>query len=151
MDKNYKPYEVDVNTIGFYVDRLLFAMIKSRNQDLKEINSDLQHAEFVVVKILSFLKEATQMQLANVMGKERSGVSRILASLESKGYIERKPLNGSTNSVTLTQKGLDTLPMITALSEKLEERAFKGFSEKKRADLLKSLHKVYNNVLSDIR
>lgn len=132
MERNYKPYELDIPTLGFYVDRLLYAMIKRRNEDLKEIDSDLQHSEFIVLKVLNILKGATQSQLANVMGKERSGIGRTLASLEEKGYIERKPLNGSTNHVSLTEKGEEIMPTISQLSEMLNDRAFRGFSQKSR-------------------
>lgn len=149
MEKHLKPYQIDVNSVGFFVDRLLFAMIKRRNHDLNEINSDLQHAEFVVLKVINILKGASQSQLAAVMGKERSGIGRILTSLEKKGYIERVPLNGSTNHVTLTEKGEQTIPMIMQLSEKLTEQTFKGFSKKGRESIIENLDKMYRNVLLD--
>ena len=145
MEKKYKPYEVNVSTLGFYIDRLLYAMIKSRSNDLKELHSDLQHSEFVVLKILSIVGGASQSQLAGIMVKERAGISRLVASLEKKGYVSRKPLNGSTNYVTLTEKGEEYIPMIKDLSEKLEERAFKGFTPKSRETVLKYLHRIYNN------
>ena len=110
MDNKFQPYHLEINTLGFYVDRLLFAMIKRQNQMLKESQLDLQHSEFITLKVLNVLKEASQTEIASVMGKERSGVGRILVSLEKKGYIERKPLNGSTNFVTLTEKGKDAIP-----------------------------------------
>lgn len=146
MEKKLKPYDIDINSLGFYIDRLLFAMIKRRNRDLKDVNSDIQHSEFILLKVINALGSASQSQLASVMGKERSGLTRTLSSLEQKGYISRKPLNGSTNCVTLTQKGEETMPMISQLSELLTETAFKGFSEKSRMALLKNLHKIYDNV-----
>lgn len=149
MKKKYQPYEINVQTIGFYIDRLLFAMIKSRNNDLKEINSDLLHSEFVVLKVLNILKCVSQSQLADIMGKERSGLTRILTSLEQKGYVSRKAFNGSTNHVTLSAKGEKIMPTIFELSEKLNERAFKGFSEKSKTSLLKNLDKMYRNFTSD--
>lgn len=145
--REYKPYDVEVSTLGFYIDRLLYAMIKRRNQDLKESQSDLQHSEFIVLKVLNLLEGASQSDLAKVMGKERSGVSRTLASLEKKGYIKRTSVNGKTNSVTLTEKAKEYIPEINRLSEKLTECAFKGFSQKKRESLLKTLDKVYKNTI----
>ena len=149
MEKRYKPYEIDVNSLGFYIDRLLYALIKRRNEDLKETGSDLLHAEFIVLKILNIIKGASQTQLANVLGKERSGVSRLLASLEKKGYIRREALNGSTNYVTLTEKGEQFIPTVSELSEKLNDRAFRGFSEKSRFALLNNLHRIYYNITSE--
>lgn len=147
MEKQYKPYDLDINTLGFYVDRLLFAMIKRQNKNLEESNLDIQHSELIVMKVISALGGATQSQLAKVMGKERSGISRTLASLEEKGYIDRKPLNGKTNFVTLTKKGEEIIPAIKEMSNKLTERSFKGFSQKSRTAVLNYLERLYNNVL----
>ena len=102
MGNKYQPYNLEIKTLGFYVDRLLYAMIKKQNQMLKESPLDLQHSEFIVLRVLNVLDGVTQSQLASVMGKERSSISRSVASLEKKGYIDRKPLNGSTNFITLT-------------------------------------------------
>lgn len=149
MKMHYRPYEIEINTLGFYIDRLLYAMIKRQNKDLKEGNWDLQHSEFIVLKVLNVLKGASQSQLANVMGKERSGISRTLASLEKKGYVERKPLNGSTNYVTPTEKGAQLVPAINEISEKLTDQAFKGFSQKSKLAMLNNLNRIYKNVLLD--
>ena len=147
MDNKFQPYHLEINTLGFYVDRLLYAMIKRQNQMLKESPLDLQHSEFITLKVLNVLKEASQSQVASVMGKERSGVGRVLASLEKKGYIERKPLNGSTNFVTLTEKGKDAIPLITELSNKLSDLTLRGFSAQKRQSILKCLDLLYKNAL----
>ena len=149
MEKKLHPYDIEINTLGFFVDRLLYAMIKSQNEDLKANNLDIQHAEFIVMKVINVLGEASQSQLANVMGKERSGISRTLASLEKKGYVERKPVNGSTNSVTLTEKGKNLIPMILRQSERLTERTLKGFSPKKKEKFLAYLEQAYHNVKSN--
>ena len=81
------------------------------------------------------------------MGKVRSGVGRTLASLEKKGYVERRALNGSTNFVTLTEKGKQAMPMITELSNKLSDLTLRGFSAQKRQSILKSLDLLYKNAL----
>lgn len=151
MENNYQPYHLDINTLGFFVDRLLYAMIKRQNRMLKESPLDLQHSEFVTLKVLNVLKGATQSQLASVMGKERSGISRILTSLEKKGYVERKPLNGSTNYVTPTEKGLQANQLITEISDNLTNQTFKGFSPQKRQSVLNALDRLYKNALDEIR
>lgn len=147
MKKQYEPYELNVNTLGFYVDRLLYTMIKRQNKILKERGSDLQHAEFIVLKVINELNGASQSQLAKVMGRERSGIGRILNSLEKKGYIDRKALNGSTNFVTLSEKGKEMRPFLLEVSDQLTNMAFKGISEKSRNAILNHLYRLYKNVL----
>lgn len=146
MGNKYQPYNLEIKTLGFYVDRLLYAMIKKQNQMLKESPlDDLQHSEFIVLKVLNVLDGVTQSQLASVMGKERSSISRSVASLEKKGYIDRKPLNGSTNFVTLTEKGRQSMNLITEISDKLTDLTFKGFSAQKRQSVVNSLARLFIN------
>ena len=147
MENKFQPYHLEINTLGFYIDRLLYAMIKRQNQMLRESPLDLQHAEFIMLKVINALEGASQTQLASVMGKERSGIGRTLTSLEKKGYIERKPLNGSTNFVTLSEKGKQAVPLITELSNKLSDLTLRGFSAQKRQSILKSLDRLYRNAL----
>lgn len=149
MKDEFKAYDIDVSSLGFLIDRLLYAMVKRRNQDLDEKEWDIQHPEFIVMKVLNLKPNISQSQLAKVMGRERSGISKIIASLEKKGYVERTALNGSTNLVKLTEKGIGMMPGINELSEKLNERAFKGFSQKNRAAMIRNLERLYNNVISD--
>ena len=98
------------------------------------------------MKVLNVLGTASQIELASVMGKQRSGIGRTISSLEQKGYIERSPLNGTTNHVSLSKKGREMMPLIFELSESLTENAFKGFSQKRREATLKNLERIYQNL-----
>ena len=146
MNNMHTPYEVDMKTLGFYVERLLYAMIKSQISMLKEEGSDLQHSEFIALKVLNALGSVSQTHLAQVLGKERSGVGRTLASLEAKGYIEREQLNGSTNTVKLTEKGKEIKPFLDRISAQLTNQAFRGLSDKQQNSVLSYLDKLYKNM-----
>lgn len=147
MKSHFNPYQINMNTLGFYIDRLLFTMVKRQNQLLKEAGSDLQSSEFITLKVLNAIGEVNQSQLASVMGKERSGISRILNSLEKKGYIKKEPKNGSTNIVSLSEKGEATFERLKGISDELTDLAFRGFSDKNRKDALNYLDKMYQNAL----
>ena len=106
-------------------------------------------SEFIVIRVLGEEKEVTQSQLAIDMGMERSGISRTLASLEDKGYIEKKPLNKKTNLVYLTEKGKEILPICINVSESTTNEALSGFSQKRREAILKNLDKIFRNLKLD--
>lgn len=146
MVEKLKPYDIPVSSLGFMVHRALWAMIKRQNQLLKESKlSDIQHGEFIVLKVLNILGETSQSQLARVMDLERSGVSRTLSSLEEKGYVERTPLDGKTNIVRPTEKGKKMVPEIERISDTLTEEAFKGIPQKGRTATLNYLTKIFKN------
>lgn len=149
MEKQYKPFEIEITTLGYYINRAFCSLVKLLNKQLRENGLKFQHSEFTILKMLDTLKGASQTQLADVLGKERSGIGRSVASLEKKGYVKKEALNGSTNYVTLTKKGEDVIPLINNIIEKVSGQAFKGFSQKSRVSMLNNLTKIYQNSLPD--
>ena len=149
MEQEYKPFEIEVNALGFYVNRAYSMMVKLLNKELQNTKIDIQHTEFSILKILNEIKGASQSQIAALLGKERSGISRTLVSLESKGYINREPLDKKTNYVTLTEKGKQIIPLINEVADRVTNLAFKGFPNKSRTSIISNLTKIYQNALQN--
>lgn len=147
MTKHYKAFEIEINTLGYYINRTFCVLVKLLNKELKDNNIDVQHAEFSIIMVINNVGAASQTQIANILGKERSGISKSLTSLERKGYIKRVPINGSTNNVTLTEKGQKLIPLFCIVAEKVTQQALKGFSNKSRVSLINNLNKIYNNYI----
>lgn len=85
MERDLKPYEINIHTLGFYINRLHYAMVKRINYELTRNGLDIQFAEYTVFRVLNKLEGISQSQLATVMAKERSGISRTLAGMEEGG------------------------------------------------------------------
>lgn len=146
-DLEKQPFELDINALGFHINRVLWALVKNLNKELKDNNLGIQHAEFIIIKALDSIKGESQSQIAHVLGKERSGISRSLAALEERGYIIKEPLDGKSNYVTLSEKGKSILPVINAIIDKISEQALRGFTKKSRESLVNNLTKVYLNAI----
>lgn len=146
MNQTFETNYREESWVGFYSDRILFYLIKRFNAYLQEKNLDIQVAECAILKALYIAGDMSQSQIAQVLGKERSGISRSIVSMEKKGYIIRKPLNGTTNVVSITEKGRSLMPELIRITDSLEEQSFKGFSEKSRASLLNNLSRIYKNL-----
>ena len=150
MDKEKQMHEVEIDTLGYHLNRALWTMIKKQNDLIKKSSlNHLQHAEFIVLKALNDLEGASQSQLSKIMCVDKAAISRTLNILEKKGYIERKPLNGSTNYVTLSEEGKEFIPEINEISDKVTATAFKGFSKKRRVATIDILTKMYINMYFD--
>lgn len=145
MVKKYKPFELEIDALGYHINRVFFSMIKLLNKEIKNSGLDFQHAEFTILKILIELKGASQTQIAAILGKERSAITRSVISLENKGYIKREPLNGSTNYVTMTEKGEEIAPIINEIKDRVTDFSFKGFSTRSRLAMINNLEKIYKN------
>ena len=147
MKRDLESIELDIKTLGYYLDRALCVMIKRLNKELKGVNLKFQHSDFTVMKVLSEIDSINQSHLARILGKEKSGIGKTLKSLEKEGYIKRCALNGCTNNVSLTEKGKEILPFLNKIADKVTERALTGFSPKKRTEVMKYLTLIYKNSL----
>lgn len=149
MSKDVEPFDINIDTLGFHVNRVFYTLVKRLTKGLKEKGLKIQFSEFTILKVLSVLKGASQTQLATQLGKERAALVRPLSCLENEGYILRVPKDGKTNYVTLTEKGENVLPVIDEIIENVTQQAFKGFSKKSRTSTINNLTRIYLNSLYD--
>ena len=143
--KETQPYDLDINALGFHVNRVLWAMVKNLNRELKEHNLGIQHAEFIIIKALENIKGGSQSYIAQVLGKERSGISRSVAALEERGFIIKEAQDGKSNYVKLSEKGKSILPEINEIIDTISKQALKGFSKRSRESLINNLTRIYEN------
>ena len=142
---NPDEIKLDIHTLGYYLDRALCVMIKRLHKELKEYNLGFQHSDFTILKILSQTDGLSQTDLAKLLGKEKSGIGRSISSLEKDGFIYRAAINGCKNKVCLSEKGKQIIPLLDEIADKVTDRAFLGFSDKKRTELMKALTRISEN------
>ena len=147
MKKESEGIFLDIHTLGYYLDRSLCVMIKRLNKELKDYNLEFHHSDFTILKVLSQVSRLSQTELARILGKEKSGIGRSLTSLEKQGYITRIAINGCKKEIQLTEKGKQIIPLLNEIADKVTDRAFKGFSGKKRDEMLSNLTLIYENSL----
>ena len=147
MKKKAEEIKLDIKTLGYYIDRALCVMIKGLNKELKLRGLTFQHSDFTIMKVLNETHGLSQTQLAKILGKEKTGIGRSLYTLEKDGYVVRTRVNRCTNQVCLTEKGKEIMPVLNEIANKVTDKAFTGFSEKKRLEMMKNLTLIYQNSL----
>lgn len=140
-----KEFEPNIQTLGYYIDRALCVMIKLLNKELKSARLTFQHSDYTIMRILSEKDNLTQSELAKFLGKEPSGISRSISSLEKEGYVSRCRFNGCTNMVSLTEKGREIMPELNRIANIVSDKATSGLTGRKREEMMKNLTKIYHN------
>lgn len=138
---------LDIPTLGYYIDRALCVMIKCLNKELKEYKLGFQHSDFAILKVLNEIDGISQSEIARILGKDRSGICRSLTSLEKEGYIYKCAITGCKNEVFLSEKGKQIIPLLNEIANKVTEKAFFGFTPKKRNEMMQNLTLIYQNSL----
>lgn len=105
-------------------------------------------------KILDYLQNhngCVQKEIAKGCHIEPASITVILKGMESKGYIERKMLNGDRRSlyVFLTEKGKKYIEYLNEKFDKVENTALKNFSEDEKRQLNDLLMRVYENMIAN--
>ena len=137
---------LDIDTLGYYLDRALNVMIKLLNKTFADKDIDLQHAQYTVLKVLWCQEGISQSSLSRLLGKDPAAISRALNYLESKGYIERRGTNGKTNGIFLTEYANSRKDEIEAVADLVTDKATSGMTLC-RKDLLKQLlNTIYDNI-----
>ena len=145
---NFKPTE----SPGFLVGRIAHAM-KLRVQDFLDENGiRLSAEEISILTVLAHLDGPEQMkQLAELLGRDATTVSRQIAGLERQKLVKRSPCpdDGRATVVKITRSGEKlverTLPMTLAL----RKRAMQGISPNDAKVMVRTLTQMLQNLKQD--
>lgn len=125
----------------FWINRLASLMRESFNTALKE--ADVSWSQWMTLNCLYHQQAQTPAQLADCLGVDRSGITRLLDRLAEKDFVLRTHDDGDRRSVhiTLTDFGAAQMASIDAMAREhqnsflshlpaTEVRAFKGNLQK---------------------
>jgi DNA-binding MarR family transcriptional regulator len=122
------------DNLGFLLWQTTMTWQRKLNRALDEI--DLTHTQFAILSALSsLLKESnavTQKAVAERSNTDTMMVSKVLRSLEKKGFIERKEHETDTRAkcVFLTSKGMSTFQNAYKITSAANQDFFSKISDK---------------------
>lgn len=121
-----------------------FLQKKMRESGLPEMVSS--HG-FILYK-LSQTERMTLGELTAEINRDKSTTTALVKKLEELGLVQtrRCPLDSRKKYISLTENGKEYDKTTKALSTKLIETAYKGFSEDEKESLLQLLEKLSGNL-----
>ena len=130
-----------------FEDRFFHKMAASQNAELKELNKN----QPLVIMLIGLVKEIMPSTIGTYVGMDRSSLSRMVDSLEEKGFVRRNndPEDRRKVLVSLTEKGERCYESLNKISEEMaaeilgmgEEQDFRDF-EKSLETMLRVLRKI---------
>lgn len=121
---------------------IAYRFIKAANTVNNRLNKKLSPFNIAIeqratLEIIKFEEDVNQTKIAELLGKDKTTISRSLNSLEKKGLIKKSEISEDkrSNKVELTQAGEDilvnTIDEVTSyresLNEKLTEQEIEAF------------------------
>lgn len=147
--KKIKDINVD---LGLEVALTSSAYRAAGQKTLKHHGVDnITREQFGILLVLSLGDGLYQTQIANILGKDRPNITRMIDVLETNGFIRREKdeTNRRILKVYLTDKGKIEADKVKPLKDRMNAAQYKGMSDEEVHTLVKLLQKIRNNIYEE--
>ncbi len=132
-------YDLETS-IGFKINQSANKINNKFNTLLQKY--DIAPEQRATLEIIKYEKEVTQTKIANILAKDKTTISRTLATLEKKGLILKKQIDKRTNLIELTLEGEKILEESALTVKEFREKVSSNLNENEINKIVELLEKV---------
>ena len=111
---------------------------------------DIAPEQRATLEIIKYEKEANQTMIAEILGKDKTTISRTLATLEKKDLITKTQIDKRTNHIQLTKLGEEILEKSTNQVKEFRATLISNLTNDEVSQLITLLEKVALNTKENI-
>ena len=114
---------------------------------------DITIEQFGILLLLSLGDGLYQTQIANILGKDRPNITRMIDILETKGFIrpEKDATNRRILKVYITEKGQKKAEIVAPLKERMETVQMQNVTFEEVEQMITTLRKIRNNIQKEYK
>lgn len=140
--------EIQINNplygfLGYQLKRASNAMITDLSQRLLPL--ELTPIKGTVMLIISFNPGITQVRISKMLAIKRANLAPIIGSFEERGIISRKPVDGRSQGLMLTDSGSELMTTAKQVMEDHESQFKSLLSEETLDYFLRDLPKLWDD------
>ena len=140
-------YELE-KSIGFKINQTANKINNKFNIVLQKY--DIAPEQSATLEIIKYEKDVNQTKIANILAKDKTTISRTLATLEKKGFILKKQIDKRTNLIELTNKGEKILEESALTIKTFRENLSSKLDENEINKIVELLEKVASSVKEEL-
>lgn len=140
--------------LGFEIALTSSAYRAAGQKTLKSHGVDnITREQFGILLVLSLGDGLYQTQIANILGKDRPNITRMIDVLETNGYIRREKDENNRRilKVFLTDKGRKKAEIVKPLKDRMNDAQYRGMSDEEIFTLVSLLRRVRKNIEEEYR
>ncbi len=132
-------YELE-KSIGFKINQTANKLNNKYNQLLQEY--DIAPEQRATLEIIKYETDVNQTKIANILGKDKTTISRTLNTLEKKGFITKSQKDKRTNLIEITLKGENILNNSSTKVNSFRKNLISKLNDDEVVNLILLLEKV---------
>lgn len=136
-----------VDLLMFSIEQVIRGMKSDMNQYINSLNLGITAEQFLVLDTIDSGNNICQQDVADLLGKDKSNIKRIVEILEKKGLITRvagKKNNRLVNYLVITDNGKRLIKENIDKVKKFMEKVFSVISEDEELYLKQIVSKLKN-------
>ena len=147
MDVSSENFELE-RAIGFYVNRAAYVMSEEAASRFRALGYNLTTQDFGILFRLNKQGGLSQMQIAELMMRDKTTITRRLDGLVKKGLIERKMDDNDRRKfcIYLTTLGIEAVKRLSMVVDDFQQEVLANVSAEERANTIKVLQQITNNI-----
>ena len=136
-------YELE-KSLGFKINQTANKLNNKYNQLLQSF--DIAPEQRATLEIIKYETDVNQTKIAQILGKDKTTISRTLNTLEKKGFILKSQINKRTNLIELSSKGEEILEKSSFLVKEFRKKLASNLNENEINQLFSLLEKVVSHL-----
>ena len=140
-------YELE-KSLGFKINQTANKLNNKYNQLLQSF--DIAPEQRATLEIIKYEADVNQTKIANILGKDKTTISRTLATLEKKDLITKTQIDKRTNHIQLTKLGEEILEKSTNQVKEFRATLISNLTNDEVSQLITLLEKVALNTKENI-
>jgi DNA-binding MarR family transcriptional regulator len=127
-------------SVGFLITTTANLLNNSINNELKPYKIAIEQR--AILEIIESKKEIRQSDLTNLLGKDKTTISRTLKTLENKNFIIKERIDNRTYKLKLSKLGEKAVMETKVIVDNFREKILLEFTENELYNLYLSLEKI---------
>lgn len=130
--------------VGFRINRTAIILRNGFTKVLKPFG--IAPEQFSIMVLLQEQPDISQTEIANILVKDKTTITRLIDSVEKKGYLSRERVEGNRRAhrVFLTPEGEKVIDEVYVVGEKHKQCVNDAITPEEKAQLFKILEKLEN-------
>jgi len=132
---------LSINTsIGYALSTTLNLLRKEFNS--KTLKYNLTSEQYAVLKLLDELGSLTPTKIAEILKRDKATITRIINSLEKKGFIQKQKVDNRSFEIEITKEGYEHFKNADEIANEFHQKIRSLITDDEYKALLETLNKI---------